>query len=187
MPVAPTPPPRLPERLRRLENRALELLRPLALPLLRTSLALVFVWFGALKVTGETPVGDLVAGTVPWLDPGWFLPALGAAEMLLGVALLTGRAAGVVAAVLVAHLGGTFLVLVTQPAAAFQDGNPLLLTVIGEFVVKNLVLICGVLVLACLGRRGGPAGGGRRADGPGAAAPTPAPVPVLHGAAAVSR
>ena len=38
------------------------------------------------------------------------------------------------------HLAGTFLVLIMQPQLAFQDGNPLLLTTIGEFVVKNVVL-----------------------------------------------
>lgn len=48
-----------------------------------------------------------------------------------------------VLAVLVGHLTGTFLVLVTQPGVAFQDGNPQLLATEGEFVVKNLVLIAG--------------------------------------------
>ena len=68
--------------------------------------------------------------------------------MLLGVALLAGRALPAVVATLVAHLAGTFLVLVVQPEVAFQHGNPLLLTTEGEFVVKNLVLISGLLVLA---------------------------------------
>ena len=53
-----------------------------------------------------------------------------------------------VSAVLVAHLCGTFLVLVMQPELAFQNGNPLLLTTIGEFVIKNVVLISAALVLA---------------------------------------
>jgi hypothetical protein len=36
-----------------------------------------------------------------------------------------------------------------QPQLAFQDGNNrLLLTTIGEFVVKNVVLISAALVLA---------------------------------------
>lgn len=48
---------------------------------------------------------------------------------------------------MIAHLSGTFLVLVTQPAVAFQDGNPLALTMTGEFVVKNVVLIAAGLVL----------------------------------------
>ena len=68
--------------------------------------------------------------------------------MLLGLALIIGRFATLVSAVLVAHLCGTFGVLVMQPELAFQNGNPLLLTTIGEFVVKNLVLISAAIVLA---------------------------------------
>jgi hypothetical protein len=37
--------------------------------------------------------------------------------------------------------------LVVQPGIAFQDGNPLLLTVEGEFVIKNLVLITAAMVV----------------------------------------
>ena len=42
---------------------------------------------------------------------------------------------------------GTFLVLIFRPDIAFQHGNPLLLTTEGEFVIKNLVLIAGGLVV----------------------------------------
>ena len=42
---------------------------------------------------------------------------------------------------------GTFLVWVTQPGDSFQDGNPLLLTTTGEFVLKNLVLIAAAMVV----------------------------------------
>jgi putative oxidoreductase len=37
---------------------------------------------------------------------------------------------------------------VMEPELAFQNANPLLLTTIGEFVVKNVVLISAALVLA---------------------------------------
>ena len=131
-----------------LESRAAAVVRPFSLHLLRISMGVVFIWFGLLKVADATPVGDLVAGTVPWLDRAWFVPALGAVEAILGVALLVGRLLTAVCAVLAAHLAGTFLVLIMQPQLAFQDGNPLLLTTIGEFVVKNLVLISAALVLA---------------------------------------
>lgn len=130
------------------EARLAETTSRFSLPLLRVALGVVFLWFGALKVAGTTPVADLVAGTVPWLDRTWFVPALGAAEVLMGIALLVGRFLPLVCAVLAAHLCGTFLVLVVQPELAFQGGNPLLLTTIGEFVVKNLVLISAALVLA---------------------------------------
>ena len=131
-----------------LEVRAAAVVRPFSLPLLRISLGVVFIWFGLLKVADATPVGDLVAGTVPWFDRSWFVPALGAVEAILGVALLVGRLLTAVCTVLAAHLAGTFLVLIMQPQLAFQDGNPLLLTTVGEFVVKNVVLISAALVLA---------------------------------------
>ena len=132
-------------------ERVTDVLRRASLMLLRASLAVTFIWFGALKVAGTTPVANLVADTVTWIpgvDAGWFVPALGLFDVALGVALLTGRAMRATRAMLVGHLIGTFLVLVVQPEVAFQDGNPLLLTTEGEFVVKNLVLISGLLVLA---------------------------------------
>ena len=45
--------------------------------------------------------------------------------------------------VLVAHLTGTLLVLVMEPQVAFQHENPLLLTTVGEFVMKNVVVDLG--------------------------------------------
>jgi hypothetical protein len=56
-------------------------LRRISLPLLRTALGLVFVWFGALKITGDTPVGDLVAGVLPALSESLLVLALGVVEV----------------------------------------------------------------------------------------------------------
>jgi uncharacterized membrane protein YkgB len=123
--------------------------RPYCVPLLRLSLGLVFLWFGVLKVIGASPVTDLVAGTMPWFDPSWFVPLLGIIESGLGVALIAGRWLPAVGALLTAHLAGTFLVLLMQPYAAFQHGDVLLLTTDGEFVMKNLVLLSAALVVAC--------------------------------------
>lgn len=131
-----------------LEQRVVDVLRRVSLPLLRISLGVVFIWFGALKVANATPVADLVASTVPWVDRTWFVPTLGTVEVVLGLALLVGRGLTIVTVILVGHLCGTFLVLVMEPQLAFQNGNPLLLTTIGEFVVKNVVLISAALVLA---------------------------------------
>jgi uncharacterized membrane protein YkgB len=124
------------------------LVNRLSLPLLRISLGVIFIWFGALKLTDSTPIADLVAATVPFLPGSWFVPTLGGFEVILGVALLVGRRIAIVVAVMVAHLGGTFMVLVMQPEVVFQRDNPLLLTMTGEFVVKNVVLIAAGVVLA---------------------------------------
>jgi len=118
-------------------------------PLLRASLGVIFIWFGALKISNSTPVAELVANTVPFLPSKVFVPALGVFEMVVGLGLLVGRWIPAIITLMVLHLGGTFLVLVTQPDVAFNHGNPLELTMTGEFVVKNLVLItAGLLLLA---------------------------------------
>jgi putative oxidoreductase len=123
------------------------LVRPVALPALRVLLGVVFIWFGALKVTGDSPVGDLVAGTLPWADRDLVVPVLGSVEVLLGLALVLGIGLRLVLPALVGHLAGTFLTFVMLPDRMFQDANPLLLTESGEFVAKNLVLVCAGLVL----------------------------------------
>lgn len=73
------------------EDALLRILRRIAVPLLRVSLGAVFLWFGALKVLGATPVTDLVAGTLPWADPGWLIPFLGVVELVIGSGLIAGR------------------------------------------------------------------------------------------------
>lgn len=115
--------------------------------LLRVALAVTFIWFGALKVAGLSPVADLVAQTVYWLPPALFVPFLGWWEVVVGVGLLFGVALRLVLLLFWLQMAGTFLVLVLRPELAFQSGNPLLLTVVGEFVVKNLVLIAAGLVI----------------------------------------
>jgi uncharacterized membrane protein YkgB len=132
-------------------------------PLLRISLGIVYIWFGALKVADATPVGQLVAKTVPFLPEKIFVPGLGIFEVLLGVGLVVGRYLGIVALLMCAHLAGTFLVLVTQPQEAFEHGNPLMLSMTGEFVVKNIVLITAGLVLATSPRGRAPRRARRRA------------------------
>ncbi len=121
---------------------------------LRLSLALVFVWFGALKLTGDSPVEGLIGATLPFLSTDVTLPALGLVEVVLGLAVAVGRAQRVVLLVLAGHLAGTFLSFVTAPELMMDDGNPLLLTADGEFVIKNLVLISAALVLVGRGVRG---------------------------------
>src|SRR4051795_7990695 len=93
----------------RLDKVLTGMLRPVTLPALRVLLGVLFVWFGALKVLGRSPVGELVSGTLPWADPHVTVLVLGGVEVALGAALATGVAIRLVLPVLVAHLSGTFL------------------------------------------------------------------------------
>jgi putative oxidoreductase len=117
--------------------------------LLRISLGITFVWFGALKLAGEpTLPASLIAALIPFVDPGVSVPLMGVLEVLLGAGLLLGRRMPIFLGAVTLHLSGTFLVLLLRPDVAFVDGNPLLLSVEGEYVVKNLVLLAATASLA---------------------------------------
>jgi len=131
----------------RLDELVIRLLSRYGIPFLRVSLGLTFVWFGALKVFDVSPVSELVAGTVYWAPPALFVPFLGMWEILVGLGLLSGRFLRVTLLFFLMQMAGTFLVLLVRPEVAFQGYNPLLLTTEGEFVIKNLVLISGGLVV----------------------------------------
>ena len=140
-------------RLAPVDDTIIRFLQRWSITVLRISVALVFIWFGALKVFDVTPVSDLVADTVYWVDPDWFVPLLGVFEIVVGASLLARRALRLMLGLFALQMAGTFLVLVVQPDVAFQDGNPLLLTVEGEFVIKNLVLLSAGMVVGATVRR----------------------------------
>jgi uncharacterized membrane protein YkgB len=137
----------------RIDTAVAGFLRRWSIPALRVSLGIVFIWFGALKVFDVTPVADLVGRTVYWFDPDWVVPVLGLFEIVVGIGLLLRIALRSVLALFSLQMVGTFLVLVILPEISFQDGNPLLLTVEGEFVVKNLVLLSAGMVVGATVRR----------------------------------
>ena len=130
-----------------LERRTVAVLRRVGITLLRISLGVVFVWFGALKVAGVSPVRDLLAATLPFVDADLSVPALGVVEIVIGLALAVGRLPRVTLLVLTGHLAGTFLTFLTASELMWQGANPLALTADGEFVVKNVVLISAALLL----------------------------------------
>ena len=135
------------QSLEALDAKILRALDRAALSMLRLSLAIVFLWFGGLKIFGVSPVAELVANTVYWLNPDWFVPLLGMFEAVVGLGLLLGRALRIVLALFALQMLGTFLVLIVQPEVAFLESNPLLLTTEGEFVIKNLVLLSAGLLI----------------------------------------
>jgi uncharacterized membrane protein YkgB len=137
----------------RLDARMVTFMSSAGTALLRVCLGLVFAWFGTLKVIGRSPVADLVTQTVSWVPPALLLPALGIWEIAVGLGLLLRVALRTTLFLFWLQMAGTFLVLLLRPDLAFQQGNPLLLTTEGEFVIKNLVLISAGIVVGSTVRR----------------------------------
>lgn len=127
--------------------------------LLRLSLALVFLWFGALKFFPQgSPAEDLATRTISALTggvvtPGVSLPVLAAWECLIGLGLLTGRFLRATLFLLFLQMLGTLTPLVLFPHDVFAR-FPYMPTLEGQYIIKNLVLIsAGVVVGATV--RGG--------------------------------
>lgn len=121
--------------------------------LLRISLAITFIWFGILKPLGSSPAEHLVANTVFWFSPDWFVPLLGWWEVLVGVFLLFRKTIRLALFLLFVQLPGTFLPLVLLPEVTFTS-FPIHLTMEGQYIVKNLIIIAAAIVVGgTVGRR----------------------------------
>jgi uncharacterized membrane protein YkgB len=130
----------------RLDEKVISLLTRWSVPALRVSLAVVFLWFGFLKIAGVSPVVDLIWETYSFFPTDVFLIVLGATEILIGLGLFFRKALRTTLALLWIQMAGTLFSVFLNPPYFFL-GNPLLLTLEGEFLVKNLVLISAGLVI----------------------------------------
>lgn len=118
----------------------------LGFPLLRWTLALVFIWFGLLKPFDLSPANDLVKRTIYWLPPEVFLPVLGWWEVAIGVCLAWRPAVRLGVLLLLLQMPGTFLPMVLLPEVCWSN-FPWGLTMEGQYIVKNLVLIAAAIVV----------------------------------------
>jgi uncharacterized membrane protein YkgB len=117
-----------------------------SIPALRAALGIVFVWFGGLKVLGVSPAADLVASTVYIVPAELFVPVLGVWEVLIGLCLLYRPLTRLGLLLLALQLPGTFLPLVLLPDVVYVT-FPYALTVEGQYIIKNLVIIAAALVI----------------------------------------
>ena len=125
------------------------------LVIMRVGLGVVFFWFGVLKLfPGLSPAEDLVRNTIYFMDPDLFIPVLAIWEALIGLGLIFGKYMRVTLLLLFMQMPGTALPLVLLPDVVWTH-FPYGLTLEGQYIIKNLVLIGAGLVL------GGTVRGGR--------------------------
>ncbi len=114
--------------------------------LLRIAMGVIFIWFGALKPLGLSPAAELVAQTTWWIPIPHFLYVLGAWEVAIGICFLSPRLVRYALILLFMHMPGTMLPLIMLPDASYVQ-FPYGLTLEGQYIIKNLVLIASAIVL----------------------------------------
>ena len=124
---------------------------------IRLSFAVIFIWFGALKPLGLSAAEPLVLATVAWmplLSASQWLAVIGWWEMAIGACFIAKRTTRLAILLLFLQMSGTFLPLFILPEVTFQEGgNPLLPTIEGQYIIKNLMILSAALVLGSLVRQ----------------------------------
>ena len=115
--------------------------------LLRYSLGIIYIWFGILKPLGLSPAQELVENTVYWFNnPADFVPILGWWEVIIGVTMCIKPLIRFSLLLLFIQMPGTFLPLILLPEVCFTN-FPFGLTVEGQYIIKNLIIISAALVV----------------------------------------
>ncbi|WP_435623543.1 DoxX family membrane protein [Flagellimonas sp.] len=120
------------------------------IPALRVSFAIIFFWFGILKPFGLSSASELLKDTVAWLPfgaPDTWLVVIGWWEVVIGITFLFKKTTRIAIALLFLQMLGTFMPFVFLPEVTFQEGNYLKPTLIGQYILKNIMIISAALVL----------------------------------------
>jgi uncharacterized membrane protein YkgB len=110
----------------------------------RAMIAVVYIWFGFLKVLGTSPAEGLVTKLFnltlePYMGIQTFLLILGVGECAIGFLWLFPRLTKIAFGVMIVHMITTFMPILFLPNETWQSFFTLTLT--GQYIIKNVVLL----------------------------------------------
>ena len=120
--------------------------------LLRMSIGIIYIWFGALKFFhGVSPAENLAKDTIHYLSFGLIAPEtslflLALWETLIGLVLITGYYLRTSIIILLVHMACTFTPLVFFPKLSFSE-TPYALTLVGQYILKNIIIVSALAVI----------------------------------------
>ena len=118
--------------------------------LVRIPLFIIFFWFGILKVLDLSPATELIIDSVfwmPFLKPETSTIIIGYWEMAIGLCFLNKKTTLIAVGLMFLQMTGSFLPLVMLPEITFQDSNPFLPTLEGQYIIKNIIIITAALII----------------------------------------
>jgi uncharacterized membrane protein YkgB len=149
-----------PERFDSIDRWITDWMARWGLLLLRVSVGVIFLWFGVLKFfPGFSPAETLATSTIQVMTGGFVEPrvalfVLAAWESLIGLGLIFGKALRATLFLLFLQMPGTISPMFFFPDLTFQQ-IPFVLTIEGQYIVKNLVLVSAGIVIGATVRGGG--------------------------------
>jgi len=139
-----------------IDRTATRLLARYSLTILRITVGVVFVWFGALKfLPGMSPAEHLIRESITFLSMDWFLPFLAAMEVTIGVCyILGGKFLRVAVILMLGQMAGAMSPMILRPDLIWAK-FPFIWTLEGQYVFKDIVLIAVALTIGATVRGGG--------------------------------
>jgi len=129
------------------------------LVLLRLSIGIIFLWFGVLKFfNGASPAETLAVNTIDTLtfgllSPGFIIIALAILETAIGLGLMFKLFLRETLLLLYLQMLGTFTPVFLFPGEVFVE-FPFVLTLEGQYIIKNLVVVSAGIVIGATVRGG---------------------------------
>lgn len=128
-----------------------QLVARISYPFLRIAMGIVLVWIGGLKFADPSAVIGLI-GASPFavLASSGFAYLLGASEIVVGLLLFASFQVKYVGILTMALFVGTLAVFILTPMVAYGDRGFPLLTLPGEFLLKDVALMAGCASLSTM-------------------------------------
>jgi uncharacterized membrane protein YkgB len=151
--------PGLPARIERIDRHITRWLARSGITLLRVSIGIVFFWFGVLKFFPDaSPAEGLASATIAQLtfgivQPSLSLPLLATWEVVIGLGLITGLFMRATILLLILQMFGTVTPLFLFPEETWTRFL-IAPTLEGQYIIKNIVLVTGALVVGATVRGG---------------------------------
>lgn len=128
-----------------IKERLQKLLDRYSISLLFWAFGIIYFWYGLLKIADMSPIEQLLRESTFWLGHQFDI-ILGIWEAGIGFCFFIPRVRKIGLILLFLQFPGTFLPFVMSPEDCFQI-FPYALTLEGQYIMKNLILIAASLVL----------------------------------------
>jgi len=124
----------------------------LKISLLRISIGIIYVWFGALKFFPHmSPAESIAQDTIAFLtvdlipiDVGYLMLAIW--EIGLGVLLVFNFFRRTAVLIALTHMVLTFIPLFVFTSSSFET-PPYAFTLLGQYILKNIIIICALFII----------------------------------------
>ena len=134
-------------------NALTRLVARIAFPFLRIAMGIVLVWIGGLKFLNPMGfVGLVGASPFAFLALPGVAYAFGTCEIVVGILFFTSFRLKYVSLLTVTLFAGTLAILILTPKVAYGDAGFPFLSLPGEFLLKDVVLLAACVALSAHAR-----------------------------------